>query len=509
MKLFYDLRLGYFVSAPGQETPLSGLSAKSGDSEKEIIIVFGRSSDPTGTAAIFEAQTWTPENLAGGTVITFGIKEQGAFSDGALLASNSTWTHDAGAYTYTGAINLNTTAINTAMGRDDDDPENDLAQLACNAELTYQIGGSGGWESSTEQVPFTIIHDLLVGDEGTPVNADDPDEYLLKASGIEWLPTVTSQTGGTAADLDAIPTVDLDTGKLVIFADADTSDLVRMYQLVAGTDAESAPEVIRPDDYATTTNEKVWKQRQIDGDLLLPDVVSQAEAEAGTATTSRLWTAERVKQAIKALEDPTVAEPPNGLSSSVANEVVLFNGTDGKQLKRATTTGIPKLTSGVISAAVAATDYVAPGAVTTSGLTMATSRLLGRTTASTGAPEEISIGSNLTLSSGTLSANVAIPAGVVTLSVDTNLVVGTHNRQYVEVTGAAGTVTISPQSSSSWTDNSYFWIANRKSSGNVTIAPGSGVSLLVTNTSANYTLTHGDRPVLIWRSSSDVWRVLS
>lgn len=32
-----------------------------------------------------------------------------------------------------------------------------------------------------------------------------------------------------------------------------------------------------------------------------PDVVSQAEAEAGTATTERIWTAERVKQAIDAL----------------------------------------------------------------------------------------------------------------------------------------------------------------------------------------------------------------
>jgi Cu/Ag efflux protein CusF len=32
-----------------------------------------------------------------------------------------------------------------------------------------------------------------------------------------------------------------------------------------------------------------------------PSVISQAEAEAGTATTARLWTAERVKQAIDAL----------------------------------------------------------------------------------------------------------------------------------------------------------------------------------------------------------------
>lgn len=46
----------------------------------------------------------------------------------------------------------------------------------------------------------------------------------------------------------------------------------------------------------------------------------------------------------------------------------------------------------------------ASGAVTGSGLTMATSRLLGRTTAATGAIEEISIGAGLALSGGSLSS---------------------------------------------------------------------------------------------------------
>jgi hypothetical protein len=50
------------------------------------------------------------------------------------------------------------------------------------------------------------------------------------------------------------------------------------------------------------------------------------------------------------------------------------------------------------------TDAAANGAITGSGLTMATARLVGRTTASTGAPEEISIGAGLALSAGTLSA---------------------------------------------------------------------------------------------------------
>jgi phage gp37-like protein len=47
------------------------------------------------------------------------------------------------------------------------------------------------------------------------------------------------------------------------------------------------------------------------------------------------------------------------------------------------------------------------GAITASGLTQATARILGRTTASTGAVEEIQIGSGLSLSSGELSATGA------------------------------------------------------------------------------------------------------
>jgi hypothetical protein len=50
-----------------------------------------------------------------------------------------------------------------------------------------------------------------------------------------------------------------------------------------------------------------------------------------------------------------------GQASSVDNEIALFSGTGGKTIKRATTTGVLKATSGVIAAATAGTDYVAPG----------------------------------------------------------------------------------------------------------------------------------------------------
>jgi hypothetical protein len=54
-----------------------------------------------------------------------------------------------------------------------------------------------------------------------------------------------------------------------------------------------------------------------------------------------------------------------GQSSSVDSEIALFSGTGGKTIKRATTTGVLKASSGVIEAAVAGTDYAAPGSATT------------------------------------------------------------------------------------------------------------------------------------------------
>lgn len=56
-----------------------------------------------------------------------------------------------------------------------------------------------------------------------------------------------------------------------------------------------------------------------------------------------------------------------------------------------TVTGILRGNGTAVLAATPAVDYVAPGAVTTSGLTMTSARVLGRTTASTGAIEEFTM----------------------------------------------------------------------------------------------------------------------
>jgi len=69
----------------------------------------------------------------------------------------------------------------------------------------------------------------------------------------------------------------------------------------------------------------------------------------------------------------------------------------------------------------AGTDYVAPGIVTTNGITMSTAKMLGRSTAATGAIEEITVGTGLSLSAGTLSSTVAMvyPAAGIAVSTGT------------------------------------------------------------------------------------------
>lgn len=59
-----------------------------------------------------------------------------------------------------------------------------------------------------------------------------------------------------AQRLDAIPKVNLPAGLIVFLA---LSTAVKFYVLSAGSDAEAPPNVIRPDDFAAGSNEKVWK----------------------------------------------------------------------------------------------------------------------------------------------------------------------------------------------------------------------------------------------------------
>lgn len=111
--------------------------------------------------------------------------------------------------------------------------------------------------------------------------------------------------------------------------------------------------------------------------------------------------------------DGTLVVANGGTGVNTLTGIVKGNGTSAFSAAVAGTDYQPPIgtVSGIakgnganaLTAAVANTDYLAPGAITSQSVTMATDRILGRTTAGSGAIEEISVGSNLTLSGGVLS----------------------------------------------------------------------------------------------------------
>lgn len=159
-----------------------------------------------------------------------------------------------------------------------------------------------------------------------------------------------------------------------------------------------------------------------------------------------------------------------------------------------TLTGILKGNgTSAFTAAVAGTDYVAPGAVTTSGLTMATARILGRSTASTGAIEEITVGSGLSLSGGTLSAT----GGTGTV---TSFSAGNLSPLF---TTSVSTATTTPSLSFSLSNaaaNTYFGNATGS-----TAAPSFTAAGALTKTDdTNVTLTLGGSPTVALLNAASI-----
>jgi hypothetical protein len=111
---------------------------------------------------------------------------------------------------------------------------------------------------------------------------------------------------------------------------------------------------------------------------------------ASVGTTGQVLTSNGAS-ALPTFQTPaTGGDASTNTSSSVDGEAVLFSGTGGKTLKRATGTGLARLTSGVLSASTVATADIDADAVTNAKLAdMATKTIKGRTTASTGDPEDL------------------------------------------------------------------------------------------------------------------------
>lgn len=96
-------------------------------------------------------------------------------------------------------------------------------------------------------------------------------------------------------------------------------------------------------------------------------------------------------------------------ATSVDSELALFSGTGGKTIKRATTTGILKGTSGVLSAATAGTDYSEGTAALATGILKSTTTTGALTIATAG--DFPTLNQNTTGTAANVTGTVAIANG--------------------------------------------------------------------------------------------------
>jgi hypothetical protein len=110
-----------------------------------------------------------------------------------------------------------------------------------------------------------------------------------------------------------------------------------------------------------------------------------------------------------------------GASSSSDSELPLFSGTSGKTLKRSNTlTGIPKLTSGVVSMATADTDYLTPSTAASTYLTISTAASTYAAGASASSDSELPLfsgtGGKTLKRSNTLTGIPKLTSGVISMA---------------------------------------------------------------------------------------------
>ncbi len=243
MNLTFDTDLAALIQSPGFTAPILSLIANRGDGE-HLQVTLTRTAEPWQAPAGAELRLIIKDELA---------------HDADTLALADTFTYDAARGLYTADINYITTALD-ALFTDDVNAVNAKAQFA------WRTSGAAKWKRS-QVVSITITRELYEGIEGSPDESEVSSDYPTLSQVIRYMAAIVGQTGGGSTKLDGIATPALPLNTAVAFVDDSSSNLLRIYELVTGTDAESAPTIIRPDDYAGGSNERVWKLRYTAADI--------------------------------------------------------------------------------------------------------------------------------------------------------------------------------------------------------------------------------------------------
>lgn len=164
------------------------------------------------------------------------------------LTSTSTFTRPStSADPYTGTLSLNTTQITTSLF----DVAGAADEVEVLVEMEWAPAATPTQVRKSDDATLTLVRSVATGSESSATDA-------TASTALRTLPDITALTGGTSTCLDSIVTLNVTVGQFVML---QISDILSIWQLRSGTTAENASGgIVRPDDYATTTNEKIWFQ---------------------------------------------------------------------------------------------------------------------------------------------------------------------------------------------------------------------------------------------------------
>ena len=144
-------------------------------------------------------------------------------------------------------------------------------EVSAGSTLELQLVDASQNVSTVGQVSCTVRNEAI--DEASTIPTPFPSYLTATQVNQNFLQNrfqVTALDGGGTA-LDGIPTgtTALPTVPTDALVAIELGGDIFFYELVAGTDAESLPDVVRPDDYAASTNERVWLLRAVPSALPL------------------------------------------------------------------------------------------------------------------------------------------------------------------------------------------------------------------------------------------------
>jgi hypothetical protein len=184
-----------------------------------------------------------------------------------------------------------------------------------------------------ENLSIYQLRNDTVADDG--YNYIRPDDYNAISNAKVWhyVNTISrfSQHGvNSSTQLKALKTNGMLVGKVITYRDTSASNVLRVYELVAGTDAESLPSVVRPTDYATTTNEKVWKLAVLDSGSSVQAKVSVTSSEIKNInTTPKILIAAPGASKFIQLIGATMRYNYNSIAYASADNLVINHGNSG------------------------------------------------------------------------------------------------------------------------------------------------------------------------------------